>query len=421
MAEILGAATTATKFFFEVNRISIDNWTFKLFYKVTTSILLAGSVVSTSKQFFGNPISCDVRDGGVNQDVLNSYCWMYSHFNIPSKFQGNCARRRFYSGNLYNTYYQWVSIYLVFQALLFYLPRVLWLSMEGGLMKFLVRNARGKIIEEAEEKRESLLTVFAEHLHNKYTRYAIIFFLCELFNLVIAIVNIFITNRFLHYDFIGYGANVWYYYGLPPEEQRLQDINPMCETFPRLAACNYTRFGPGGQPDTRNALCVLGLNMVNDKIFLVIWFWYFFLFFAGGFRCCYRVLQVSFWSVRYHLIKWKIRRYFRKNENDEHIKHYIKHCSIGDWLVLYQMSRNMNKRFFADFLSVLSKRVNPHMEDGEEHADCSLRSKEKLGPETPLKSAAAPFDLAFIDDEDTKDDKKEKKIVKKGDVLDIMA
>ena len=47
---------------------------------------------------------------------------------------------------------------------------------------------------------------------------------------------------------------------------------------------------------------------------------------------------------RYLLIKWKVRRYFKKDENDCHIYHYIKHCSQGDWLVLYQMSRNMNKR-----------------------------------------------------------------------------
>ena len=32
--------------------------------------------------------------------------------------------------------------------------------MEGGLMKFLVRNARGKIVEDAEEKRDSLIKTF---------------------------------------------------------------------------------------------------------------------------------------------------------------------------------------------------------------------------------------------------------------------
>ena len=60
MAEILGAATSATKFFLEVNHISIDNWTFKLFYKATTTLLLACSVIASSKQFFGDPINCEV-------------------------------------------------------------------------------------------------------------------------------------------------------------------------------------------------------------------------------------------------------------------------------------------------------------------------------------------------------------------------
>ena len=44
----------------QVNQISIDNWTFKLFYKATTTILLACSLLSGTKQFFGEPINCDV-------------------------------------------------------------------------------------------------------------------------------------------------------------------------------------------------------------------------------------------------------------------------------------------------------------------------------------------------------------------------
>ena len=65
MTEILGAATTATKLFLEVNQISIDNWTFKLFYKATTSLLLGCSVIASSKQFFGDPINCEVVSSGL--------------------------------------------------------------------------------------------------------------------------------------------------------------------------------------------------------------------------------------------------------------------------------------------------------------------------------------------------------------------
>ena len=56
------------------------------------------------------------------------------------------------------------------------------------------------------------------------------------------------------------------YYQMPPEEREAEGSNPMCETFPRIAACNYVRYGMGGGQDTKNAICILGLNMINDKV-----------------------------------------------------------------------------------------------------------------------------------------------------------
>ena len=40
---------------------------------------------------------------------------------------------------------------------------------------------------------------------------------------------------------------------------------------------------------------------------------------------------------------------------------YIRAIKIGDWFVLYQMSKNLNRRFFYDFLLALAKEyeVNP--------------------------------------------------------------
>ena len=51
---------TVAKLFLEVNKVSIDNATFKLFYKATTSLLMAFAFVASSKQFFGDPITCEV-------------------------------------------------------------------------------------------------------------------------------------------------------------------------------------------------------------------------------------------------------------------------------------------------------------------------------------------------------------------------
>ena len=68
----------------------------------------------------------------VSEKVLKSYCWMYSTFNIPRDFQGQCARKNQSNNPVYNSYYQWVSLFLIFQAFLFYLPRIIWLMSEGG-------------------------------------------------------------------------------------------------------------------------------------------------------------------------------------------------------------------------------------------------------------------------------------------------
>ena len=48
-AEILGAFGKAISIFLELKQVSIDNWCFKLFYKITTSLLLICSVLTTFK------------------------------------------------------------------------------------------------------------------------------------------------------------------------------------------------------------------------------------------------------------------------------------------------------------------------------------------------------------------------------------
>ena len=75
----------------------------------------------------------------MDDDVLNAFCWMYSSFDIPPDFEGICTRRETDGTRLYNSYYQWVSIFLGSQAVLFYIPRCIWLMLEGGLMSYIVK------------------------------------------------------------------------------------------------------------------------------------------------------------------------------------------------------------------------------------------------------------------------------------------
>lgn len=45
------------------------------------------------------------------------------------------------------------------------------------------------------------------------------------------------------------------------------------------------------------------------------------------------------------------------------IKSYIQNCSRGDWFVLYQLSKNLNRPFFMDFLVTLSRLIETEKEN----------------------------------------------------------
>ena len=224
-----------------------------------------------------------------------------------------------------------------------------------------------------------------------------------------------------YYDFDKYKKfyhNCCRYFMLPAEEREHPDtINPMCEVFPKQAACRYYRYGMGGGSDNRHAMCILGLNMVNDKVFILIWIWFIFLIFMGTMRLCTRSTQLVSSKVRYFLMKLKMNRYFKNHAHMKHIHHYIDNCQIGDWFVLYQMSKNQNKEFFARFLAVLALTVDPDpdVEADEPEIYLSAEEIEKHKTGEYLKNASESDE----EEEESGDGEEEKKPFGGIDGLDM--
>ena len=110
----------------------------------------------------------------------------------------------------------------------------------------------------------------------------------------------------------------------------MQGLNdPMCEIFPKIAACRYHRYGMGGQEDDRHAICILGLNMINDKVFIATWIWHYFIIVIGSIRILTRSLQMVSKQIRYLLVRLRMNQYLKNNAHVKHIQHYILNCSIG--------------------------------------------------------------------------------------------
>ncbi|KRT81564.1 Innexin, partial [Oryctes borbonicus] len=160
----------------KLEQIHTDNNIFKLHYKFTVIILIVFSILLTSKQYFGDPINCDIEYS--NKDVINTYCWIYGTYIVKNTLkediltglgpdvdprQGGPIQNFLYNernGIITQKYYQWVCLVFCFQALLFYIPRYLWKTWEGGRLRLLAKDLGGPLIpiSWSKENKERLIS-----------------------------------------------------------------------------------------------------------------------------------------------------------------------------------------------------------------------------------------------------------------------
>ena len=79
--------------------------------------------------------------------------------------------------------------------------------------------------------------------------------------------------RFLGYEFSTYGLSVLGY----SEMDAGSRPDPMAVVFPKVSKCTFHKYGPSGTVERHDGLCVLPLNIINEKIYVFLWFWFVFL------------------------------------------------------------------------------------------------------------------------------------------------
>ena len=66
----------------------------------------------------------------------------------------------------------------------------------------------------------------------------------------------------------------------------------------RLTKCTFHKFGTSGELEKHDALCILPLNIFNEKIYIFLWFWMLALTSLTSIVVIYRCAQtnkVYFW------------------------------------------------------------------------------------------------------------------------------
>jgi hypothetical protein len=365
-----------SRLFHKWDAVCIDNHVFRLHYRATVIIFLAAIALITSGQFIGNPIHC--MSDSVSDGIMNSYCWLHSTYSVAARYEGSAGHEFAHkgvgpdvndkAGHTYHRFYQWIGFMFVLQAGMFYFPRLLWKSAEGGVMKLLTNGLTEFDSFMNKSRRRDGVNLIEKYWNQKQTKrdtYFVKFFVCELLNFANVVGQIFFTDMFLGYQFREFGRDVL--------SQMEEPINvrddPLNRVFPKVAKCTFQKFGPSGSLTKHDALCVLPLNIINEKIYVFLYLWFVFLAAVSGIWLLYRLLTIVSLEVRVDVI---YRRASKQVSKDD-----IKACLVdnnhsalerlGDFLLLYQITKNVNPLIIKDiFEEIKPKSPEPSRANSEE-------------------------------------------------------
>jgi len=240
-------------------------------------------------------------------------------------------------------WYQWVCFVLAGQAFLFYLPHYLWKAWEGNKISLMAKGMSSLGLTEhpssKDEARETSVNYFDDHL-NSHGLYVTKYILCEILNMANVLCQIYFMNFFLGGQFFTYGWDVIRISELPMHER----VDPMSKVFPKMTKCTFNKYGPSGTVEITDGLCLLAINIITEKIYVFLWFWFMLL---AGFTAVHLILRfVSIASPQFRFSYLKKRASSSENRT---LKFILRKCEYGDWWLLMQVCKQLVKSFSRKF------------------------------------------------------------------------
>jgi len=337
------------------NQVDVVNITFRL-HRFTAVALVACSILVTGKQLFGENIHCMVPSP-MDGKMFESFCFMKSTFTLPPPQDTKVNSRSYVhrgvtSGehredekNVFHNYYQWVCFTLFLQAAAYYLPYRIWKHVEGGRVGKLLAEVDTNLLTEKplEEQVEGVSRYLAAH-GGWFNKYAGKFLLCQLALLVNVVGQMYLMDIFLGGQFLHYGISI-----LSGDSSPLAVME---QVFPKVTKCSMKTFGVSGKVVNHAGLCTLPINIINEKIYVFLWFWF---------------IAVAVWTILHTLwqllvlvLPWCRFAMLRNSAGScspPLLSRIVQHSSYGDFILLMLISQNVEVPQFMALLAKLGDRL----------------------------------------------------------------
>ncbi|KAL4217045.1 hypothetical protein ACF0H5_023501 [Mactra antiquata] len=309
-----------------------DDWADRMNHIYTVFILLCMAVLVTTAQFVGSRIQCwtpaEFTEG--YEDYVHHYCWIKNTYFVPAMDPVSPNVQAHQEAEI--AYYQWVPMFILIQVFLFKFPNVLWEIFHsrsglrlGQIIKYAdwahynSQDDRKELIQNLSSTLDKWLATQRQYQHTVFNRILarfsrIVCLICNkregncltalyMCTKVLYLLNIigqfFLLDAFLYSDYSNIGFE-WI------KMMRLGQIMRESPRFPRITLCDFKiRILQNVKDYTLQ--CVLPINLFNEKLFLILWFW----------------LVIMAFICFYSICKW-IYLIVVKRNNYQYVKKYLK-------------------------------------------------------------------------------------------------
>jgi len=381
----------------KITEASAEGTILRFHFRGTAMLILICCLMVTCTEWIsgtGSIIDC-MHGGAVPDNVINMFCYIQGTFSVPTHWRDHDTEIGYDVSQTgvgpYNPakdyievkqYYQWVPFVLFLQGILFYVPHIVYKMFEGGKVKSILGSLNLYMLKAEERKAsEDELADYFIKTRGIHDNWSIGLLFGHSIYLINVLSQIFFTDMFLGYEFSTYGVSAASFLEESPENR----IDPMSKVFPRVTKCTFQKYGPSGSLQLHDAQCVLPINIVNEKIYVFLWFWFMILTCLTVLDLIHHIGLVAIPSVRYTILKRKLQTApgFKVILMDIDLNLILDNISFGDWKLLYHLLRNMDSITSAEYLQALTKKFRTEKEDLM-HAAETLPLKSRMSLEKEI-------------------------------------
>lgn len=363
-------------------------------YRGTAIMILSFCVLVTTTEWVSGTdsiINC-LHNGPIPENVIENYCYIIGTFSVPKHYVDevkDIGNRVSQTGvGPYEEddeieikgYYQWVPFMLFLQGCMFYVPHLIFKVCEAGKIKLILTGLHQYIMDsdERSSKQEDLATYLVEtrHTHRVWC-FKILFAQC--LYLVNVIGNMFLTDCFLGWEFYTYGVQALSFLEGTDDFR----VDPMSRVFPRVTKCIFRKFGPSGTIQKHDAQCVLPINIINEKIYVFLWFWFGLLSALTILELMWTFCIVFLSSAKSIIIRRKLRLSPKHKTLKVDVNFLCRNMDFGDWKLLYHLLKNMDSLLFGEVLEHYSEILQKELDSEGKDDTLSLRSLMRDKDEKP--------------------------------------